>query len=195
MPDYDRANEEIGQISRCGGVLAGFTIGWHLPVGRWTPNSFTIKSRSCANILLWTFLGVGSHGAPQFTSQQKFNVCAFAPSRFSKSIVLLALRKRGHYAAADCTQGRVGRCQGDRCPNLDLLTSTEFRQAANKRFGSALVSMTDKGAVPDGVLRDEVAARAELMMAPRISDLNNVFNYRIMRRVYAELKRTWQPKL
>jgi hypothetical protein len=68
-------------------------------------------------------------------------------------------------------------------------------QAAKKRFDSALVSMTAKSSVPDGVLHDKVAARVELTKAPRISDLNNGFHYSIIRRVCAELKGTWQPKL
>ncbi|MEO6164231.1 MAG: ABC transporter substrate-binding protein [Candidatus Binatia bacterium] len=62
-------------------------------------------------------------------------------------------------------------------------------------YDSALVSMTEEGSVPDDVLRDEVAARAELIKAPKLTDLSKVFDYGIIRRVYGELKRTWKPKL
>jgi len=62
-------------------------------------------------------------------------------------------------------------------------------------YDSALVSMTEEGSVSDEVLRDEVAARAELINAPKLTDLSKVFDYGIIRRVYGDLKRTWKPKL
>ncbi|MGZ8533687.1 MAG: hypothetical protein ACXWYM_24245 [Candidatus Binatia bacterium] len=61
-------------------------------------------------------------------------------------------------------------------------------------YDSALVSMTEEGSVSDDVLRDEVAARAELIKAPKLTDLSKVFDYAIIRRVYGELKRTWKRK-
>jgi NitT/TauT family transport system substrate-binding protein len=61
-------------------------------------------------------------------------------------------------------------------------------------YDSALVSMTEEGSMPDDVLRDEVAARAELIKAPKLTDLSKVFDYTVIRRVYGDLKRTWKPK-
>lgn len=62
-------------------------------------------------------------------------------------------------------------------------------------YDSALLSMTDEGSVSDDVLRDEVAARAELIKAPKVGDLSKMFDYSIIRRVYAELKKPSKPKL
>jgi ABC-type nitrate/sulfonate/bicarbonate transport system substrate-binding protein len=62
-------------------------------------------------------------------------------------------------------------------------------------YDSALMSMTDEGSVTDDILRDEVAARAELIKAPKVSDLSKIFDYSIIRRVYAELKKPSKPKL
>ena len=61
-------------------------------------------------------------------------------------------------------------------------------------YDSALVSMTEEGSMPDDVLRDEVAARAELIKAPKLTDLSKVFDYTVIRRVYGDLKRIWKPK-
>src|SRR5258706_15195507 len=63
-------------------------------------------------------------------------------------------------------------------------------------YDSALMSiMTEEGSVSDDVLRDEVAARAELIKAPKVSDLSKYFDYSIIRRVYGELKKSSKPKL
>jgi hypothetical protein len=54
--------------------------------------------------------------------------------------------------------------------------------------------MTDEGWLPDDVLRDEVATRAELTKVATPPDISTVFDYSIIRRTYAQLKATgWQP--
>ncbi len=50
-------------------------------------------------------------------------------------------------------------------------------EALAVEYDSALVSMTEEGSVPEDVLRDEVAARAELVKAPKLTDLSKVFDY------------------
>ena len=44
-------------------------------------------------------------------------------------------------------------------------------------YDSALVSMTEEGSVSDDVLRDEVAARADRLRRPKLTDLSKVFDY------------------
>lgn len=57
------------------------------------------------------------------------------------------------------------------------------------------MSMTEEGSVSDDILRDEVAARAELIKAPKLTDLSKVFDYSFIRRVYGEVKKSSKPKL
>jgi NitT/TauT family transport system substrate-binding protein len=55
-------------------------------------------------------------------------------------------------------------------------------------------SMTEDGSLPDDVLRDEVATRAELTKVANPPQISSVFDYSITRKNYAQLKTTgWQP--
>jgi len=55
-------------------------------------------------------------------------------------------------------------------------------------------SMTDDGSLPDDVLREEVATRAELTKVANRPSPSAVFDYSITRKNYAQLKATgWQP--
>jgi ABC-type nitrate/sulfonate/bicarbonate transport system substrate-binding protein len=62
-------------------------------------------------------------------------------------------------------------------------------------YDTALASMTDEGSVPDDVLRDEIAIRAELIKAAKVSDPGRFYDYAIIKKVYAEIKKGWKPKL
>ena len=55
--------------------------------------------------------------------------------------------------------------------------------------------MTDEDSVADDVLRDEIAARAELIKAAKVSDAGKLYDYSIVKKVDAELKKGWRPKL
>ncbi len=55
-------------------------------------------------------------------------------------------------------------------------------------------SMTDEGSLPDDVIREEVATRAEITKVGRPPDISTVFDYSIIRKVYAQLRAAgWQP--
>jgi len=55
-------------------------------------------------------------------------------------------------------------------------------------------AMTDDGSLPDDVLRQEIATRSELTKVANPPDIAAVFDYRITRKNYAELKSAgWQP--
>lgn len=55
-------------------------------------------------------------------------------------------------------------------------------------------SMTEDGSLPDEVLRDELATRAELTKVAKPPSITAVFDYTITRKNYAQLKTTgWQP--
>ena len=55
-------------------------------------------------------------------------------------------------------------------------------------------AMTDDGSLPDDVLRQEVATRAELTKAAKAPDISAAFDYNITRKNYIQLKAAgWQP--
>ena len=55
-------------------------------------------------------------------------------------------------------------------------------------------SMTDDGSLPDEVLRDEIATRAELTKMAKPPSIATLFDYSITRKNYAQLKASgWQP--
>jgi len=55
-------------------------------------------------------------------------------------------------------------------------------------------SMTEDGSLPDDVLRDEVATRAELTKVAKPPSISALFDYTITRKNYAQLKAAgWQP--
>jgi ABC-type nitrate/sulfonate/bicarbonate transport system substrate-binding protein len=55
-------------------------------------------------------------------------------------------------------------------------------------------SMTEDGSLPDDVLKDEVATRAELTKVANPPHISSVFDYSMTKKNYAQLKTTgWQP--
>jgi NitT/TauT family transport system substrate-binding protein len=62
-------------------------------------------------------------------------------------------------------------------------------------YDTALISMTDEGSVSDDVLREEILTRAELIKASNVPDAAKLYDYSIIKKIYAELKKGWKPKL
>ncbi|HVO91238.1 MAG TPA: ABC transporter substrate-binding protein [Terriglobales bacterium] len=61
-------------------------------------------------------------------------------------------------------------------------------------YEATKASMTEDGSLPDDVLRDEVATRAEITKVANPPDISAVFDYSIIRKIYAQLKSSgWQP--
>jgi hypothetical protein len=55
--------------------------------------------------------------------------------------------------------------------------------------------MTYKGWVTDDVLRDEIATRAELTQMANPPDKDKLFDYSLVKKIYADLKAAgWQPR-
>ena len=62
-------------------------------------------------------------------------------------------------------------------------------------YDATVASMTAEGSVTDDVLRDEIATRAELTKMSNPPDKEKLFDYSIVRKIYAELKASgWQPR-
>ena len=54
--------------------------------------------------------------------------------------------------------------------------------------------MTEDGSLPDDVLREEIATRAELTKVANPPNASALFDYSITKKNYAQLKATgWQP--
>lgn len=68
-------------------------------------------------------------------------------------------------------------------------------EALQVDYDTALASMTDEGLVSDDVLKEEVLTRAELIKSPNVPDPAKLYDYSIIKKVYAELKKSWKPKL
>jgi NitT/TauT family transport system substrate-binding protein len=68
-------------------------------------------------------------------------------------------------------------------------------EALSLDYDTALGSMTEEGWVTDDVLRDEIATRGELIKANNVPEPGRLFDYSIVKKVYADLKRGWKPKL
>lgn len=68
-------------------------------------------------------------------------------------------------------------------------------EALSIDYDTALSSMTDEGLVADDVLKDEILTRAELIKAANIPEPSKFYDYSLIRKVYAELKKSWKPKL
>ena len=68
-------------------------------------------------------------------------------------------------------------------------------EALQVDYDTALASMTDDGTVSDEVLREEVVTRAELIKAPSAPDPARLYDYSIIKKIYAELRKSWKPKL
>jgi hypothetical protein len=54
--------------------------------------------------------------------------------------------------------------------------------------------MTEAGWVTDDVLRDEIMTRGELIKVTKLPEPGQLFDYRIIKKVYTELKKSWKPK-
>jgi NitT/TauT family transport system substrate-binding protein len=62
-------------------------------------------------------------------------------------------------------------------------------------YDATVSSMTAEGSVTDDVLRDEIATRAELTKMSNPPDKDKLFDYSLVKKIYAELKASgWQPK-
>ena len=69
------------------------------------------------------------------------------------------------------------------------------REGIELDYDATLASMTAEGSVTDDVLRDEIATRAELTKMSNPPDKEKLFDYSLVKKVYAELKASgWQPK-
>ena len=62
-------------------------------------------------------------------------------------------------------------------------------------YDTALASLTDEGWVADEVLKEDIFTRAEIIKAAKIPDPGKLYDYGIIKRIYAELKKSWKPKL
>ena len=61
-------------------------------------------------------------------------------------------------------------------------------------YDATKASMTEDGSLPDDVLREEIATRAEITKVANPPDISAVFDYSIIRKNYAQLKAAgWQP--
>jgi len=60
-------------------------------------------------------------------------------------------------------------------------------------YDAALASMTPEGSVPEEVLKAEVATRAEITKVANPPDAATLYDYGIIKKIYAELKRGWKP--
>ena len=61
-------------------------------------------------------------------------------------------------------------------------------------YDTVLGSMTEAGWVTDDVLRDEIVTRGELIKVTKLPEPGQLFDYRIIKKVYTELKKSWKPK-
>jgi NitT/TauT family transport system substrate-binding protein len=69
------------------------------------------------------------------------------------------------------------------------------REGIELDYDATVASMTVEGSVTDDVLRDEIATRAELTKMSNPPDKERLFDYSIVRKVYAEIKASgWQPR-
>jgi NitT/TauT family transport system substrate-binding protein len=69
------------------------------------------------------------------------------------------------------------------------------REGIELDYDATVASMTAEGSVTDDVLRDEITTRAELTKMSSPPDKDKLFDYSIVKKIYAELKGIgWQPK-
>lgn len=69
------------------------------------------------------------------------------------------------------------------------------REGIELDYEATLSSMTAEGSVTDDVLRDEIATRAELIKMSNPPDKDKLFDYSIVKKIYADLKSSgWQPR-
>ncbi|HEX9444142.1 MAG TPA: hypothetical protein VGA73_08470, partial [Candidatus Binatia bacterium] len=60
-------------------------------------------------------------------------------------------------------------------------------------YDTALAAMTPDGWVSDEVFREEVATRAELIKAANPPDARKLYDYAIVKKISAELKKSGKP--
>jgi NitT/TauT family transport system substrate-binding protein len=69
------------------------------------------------------------------------------------------------------------------------------REGLELDYDATVSSMTAEGSVTDEVLRDEIATRAELTKMANLPDKDKLFDYSLVKKIYADLKASgWQPK-
>ena len=69
------------------------------------------------------------------------------------------------------------------------------REGIELDYDVTVSSMTAEGSVSDEILRDEIATRAELTKMVNPPDKEKLFDYSVVKKVYADLKTSgWQPK-
>lgn len=70
------------------------------------------------------------------------------------------------------------------------------REVIAMDYEAGLASMTEEGWVSDDVLREEVAARAEITKLSQPPEASKLYDYGIVKKVYSELKANgWSPSL
>jgi len=78
-------------------------------------------------------------------------------------------------------------------PILDKYTQRK-REFNEIDYDSTLPVLTAEGWVPDDVIKEDVAMRAELVGVPAPADAAKFFDYSIVKRIYRDLKATgWKP--
>jgi len=69
------------------------------------------------------------------------------------------------------------------------------REGIELDYDATVSSMTYEGWVTDDVLRDEIATRAELTKMANPPDKDKLFDYSLVKKIYADLKAAdWQPR-
>jgi NitT/TauT family transport system substrate-binding protein len=69
------------------------------------------------------------------------------------------------------------------------------REGIELDYDATVASMTADGSVTDDVLKDEIATRAELTKMSNPPDKDRLFDYSLVKKIYADLKASgWQPK-
>jgi NitT/TauT family transport system substrate-binding protein len=69
------------------------------------------------------------------------------------------------------------------------------REGLDLDYDATVSSMTAEGSVTDDVLRDEIATRAELTKMANPPDKGKLFDYSLVKKIYADLKASgWQPR-
>ena len=69
------------------------------------------------------------------------------------------------------------------------------REGIELDYDATVSSMTAEGSVTDDVLKDEIATRAELTKMATPPDKDKLFDYSLVKKIYADLKASgWQPR-
>ena len=67
-------------------------------------------------------------------------------------------------------------------------------EALSLDYDIAVGSMTEEGWISDDTLREEVKTRAELINATKVPDVETIFDYTLIKKAYADLKKDgWKP--